>query len=481
MLGSKRRRMVLVAGVVVIAGTFGWQLTRRPKAVHVVSPERREVVEFVIASGKLRAVRQSDVGAELSGIVDEVTVDEGDVVTAGVVLITLERRDAERQVEQARLAAETADAELERVQSGSLEEDIARAQAQLELADNVGRARTERAFQRLRDLQRGGREEERQRAEAALAEAAAIREQAGRDVKRAQQLVAEGAISQEQADRIETDLERAIAAEQRALQDLALAREPASPEEIAAAEADLTAAQADWQGSVAVARETLKGLRSQPRPEEVRVAEARLREAENALRLAEENLSKRIVRAPITGLITFRQVEPGQSVTPSQRLLTVADMGRTEVYVETDENNLGKLSTSQRAVLISPAYLDEPFEGTLTQIGPEVDYDRGVVGLRITPESLPEFARPDMTVDVNVEVARLGDALAVPETALIETDVHSYVMVAEDGVARRREVRILGRSTEYVAVKGISEDARVVLRATEVEDDQSIRPLRTRS
>jgi HlyD family secretion protein len=172
----------------------------------------------------------------------------------------------------------------------------------------------------------------------------------------------------------------------------------------------------------------------------------------------------------------MRQVEPGQSVTPSQRLLTVADMGRTEIYVETDESNLGKLEVGQRALLISPAYLAEPFEGTLIQIGPEVDYDRGVVGLRITPDSLPEFARPDMTIDVNVEVARLDNALAVPETAVIETDVHAYVVVAEDGVARRHEIRILGRSAEYVAVRGLSEDAWVVLRATEVEDGEPIRP-----
>ncbi len=72
--------------------------------------------------------------------------------------------------------------------------------------------------------------------------------------------------------------------------------------------------------------------------------------------------------------------------------MELADLRVTEIYVETDENNLDRLRTGRRTC--STAFRDQPFTGTLVQIGPDVDSGRGVVGLRFTPDRLPDFVRP---------------------------------------------------------------------------------------
>lgn len=471
-----RKRTAIAVPVIGVIAVLLWQFAGRPAAVEVIHPERRNVTEFVIASGRLRAVRASEIGPDVGGIVETVTAEEGDLVEAGEVLIALQQEDAEHRVERAVRALETARRELARVHSGPQAEEIERARAQLRRAEAVGAAGLQAARERLGDLERGGRPEQRRRAEAALAEARAAREQADLDYRRARTLAAEGALSDAEADLAGTARTRALAAQRRAEQELALAIEPASAEQIAAARADVAVAEAEYLGSVAVARETLNALLGQPRPEDVSVAEARVREAESSLDVARRDLAKRTIRSPVSGLVTVRSVEPGQSVLPGQRLLTVADMRATEIYVETDESNLGRLSVGQEALLISPAYSDRPFTGHLVQIGPEVDYDRGVVGLRVVADDLPDFARPDMTVDVNIEVAHFEDALSIPASALLETGVHAYVLRVENSAAVRQEVRVLGRSSEYVAIAGLSERTAVVLNATAVADGQSLRP-----
>ena len=54
----------------------------------VTEPVRRDIVELVVASGKLQAVRETQVGAESSGIVESLAVNEGAIVRKGDLLGT---------------------------------------------------------------------------------------------------------------------------------------------------------------------------------------------------------------------------------------------------------------------------------------------------------------------------------------------------------------------------------------------------------
>lgn len=390
--------VLLVAGALLLAARPQWG---PGPEVAVMRPQRREVVEVVIGSGRLRAARRVGLGAESLGTVEHVLVDEGNRVGAGQPLVVLRQVDAQQRVEQARWAVETARRELSRIRAGTLPEDVRRAEAELSRAE---------AGRRL----------------------------AERELSRAQALFADAVIARADAERAETALEQARAQER-------------------------------------VAREAWLALLRQPRTEDVHVAEAKLREAEVALRLAEVEAAKRVITAPFEGLVIQRQVERGQAVSPGQPLLTLVDMQRPELVVETDENNLPKLRPGQSAIAMAPAYPNQPFPAVLRQIGPEVDSQRGVVTLRLDPKSVPPYARPDITVDVNIEVARLPDALSVPMTTLVERGGRAYVLAVEDRRTRLQEVQVRGRGGDWAALEGLAPDTWLVLRATAVSPGRHVR------
>lgn len=474
---ERKRRAIIVTilVVVVVAGLVVWRVVRPARDVEVIHPQRREVVEVVVASGRIRARRQSDVGAAVTGAVESVLAEEGDRVTPTDTLIILERQEVEQELAQARSAVETARRRLAVVQRGALPEEIERARAELRQAERVGQARVDTAQQRLAELERGGREEDRRRAEAELQRARAARRQAELDLQRAEALLARGAIAEAEVDRARTALAQARAAEAASEQQLALARQPGSPEEIAAARAEVRAATADMQESVRAARAILNRLLSEPQPEDVQLAQAQLREAQAAVRTAEERLARRTIRSPIGGIVVRRDVEPGQSVTPGQRLMVVADMDTAEVYLDTDEDNLPKLRRGQGATVVAPAYPNRPFRAVVTQIGPEVDPARGVVVVRLRSVALPDYARPDITVDASIEVARLPAALSVPVSSVLERQDQTYVLVAEDGVARRRDVQVLARGSRWVGVDGVSPADDVIVDAAGVDPGDRVR------
>jgi HlyD family secretion protein len=443
--------------------------------VEVVRPASRDVVEVVVATGRVRALLQSEVGSETGGVVEEVLVREGDRVQAGQVVARLQRDELLEQMNAARAAVETATRELQQVSRGSLPEEIARARAELEQAEQVGRARLEAAVQRLRQLEAGGRAEEIGRAQAAVADAEARRKQAEADLRRTRQLFEAGALSLADVEKAETALESARAAEETARAQLALAKNPARSEEIKAAQAEVQSARASLEQSVKAARANLQLLLRKPLREEVEVARARLRQAEANVRLVEERLRQRDVLAPIGGLVVRRNVEPGQSVLPGASLMSIASMERVEILMETDESNIPRLSPGQSAVVVVPAYREQPFRAVVTQVGPEIDSQRGVVTVRLRPVQIPSFLRPDMTVDVSVEVKQLKAALTVPVTAVVSRSGDT-VFVVENGKVRAKPVRVLARGEETVAVEGLSPEDLVVKQALRVKEGQKATP-----
>ncbi|HAH85848.1 MAG TPA: hypothetical protein DCL60_00585 [Armatimonadetes bacterium] len=471
---NKRLRIAALVLLAIILIIVIWRIRASVKEVAVIRPVRREVVELVVASGYLAAVRQSDVGTQISGVIAQVYVREGDAVYAGELLALLRREDLLAQMNQARLAVATARSQFAQAARPALPSDIARARAELAQARQVNTAHLEAARQRLAQLQRGGRPEERARAQAALEQARASRRQAELDVERQRLLFSRGAIPRADLDRAETALTQARSQERQAEENLALAIKPASVEEIAQARSDVRAAQAMLNTSVQIARDNLQTLLSQPRPEDVSVARARLSEAQASLKTAEDEAAKAKIYAPFAGIVVKRNADPGGSVLPGQLLFTVADMSRTEIVVETDESNLPKLSVGQPATIIAPAYQNRPFKAALVRIGPQVNFQRGVVQLRLRPVQLPSYARPDMTVDVNIEVARIPNALALPASAVLQPEENPYVFVVEDGRARRRNVRVRALSTDWAAVEGISPDSAVILQGTEVRPGQRV-------
>ena len=206
-------------------------------------------------------------------------------------------------------------------------------------------------------------------------------------------------------------------------------------------------------------------------------AKARRREASAEVERVGPEFDRREVRAPFNGVITDRLVEPGTPVSAAQGWFRISEMAATEIEVETDENNLGKLKVGQPVVAFVPAYPDRPFRGTLTQVGPFVDSERGVVRLKITPQELPEFVLPNMTVDVSIEVRRADQALALPVSAVaLQANPPFVLALGEGGVLERKPVRIIGRNPDWVAVLDLPEGTSVVRRMAGMSPGRKIRP-----
>jgi HlyD family secretion protein len=220
----------------------------------------------------------------------------------------------------------------------------------------------------------------------------------------------------------------------------------------------------------------LERLRERPLPEQVQAAQSRLKQARVDLERAQDDLAETTLRAPFDGLVLAIETDEGERVTPEQALIRIADMMNVEVYAEVDEDYFGRLAPGQSAVLVFPSMPEKTFPATVRRVGPEIAPDRGVIGVHLVPDSLPENAFPGLTVDANIEVARLERALAVPTDAVARDPTGTYVVVVEDKTAVRRSVDVRARGDTWIALEDIEAGTRVVRNAAEITIGQAVAP-----
>jgi HlyD family secretion protein len=287
--------------------------------------------------------------------------------------------------------------------------------------------------------------------------------------------------------RLEDDEARAALAQARAALAQAQARLSAQ-RSVSRPSADATLAQA--QSTLASAERELarnrelveRGFVSAARLDDAQraldIARAQLDAARAAVLAAEARLAQSVLRAPAGGRLIGRHVEPGQIVQPGRALLTLAVDGPTELIGGVDERFLGQLQPGQRARVLADAFPDLPFDARITRLAPAVDAQRGAVEVRLAPAGTPPpFLREDMTLSVEVVTGERDSARVLPLAALRDgaTADRGSVLVARDGRAEVRELRLGLRTLEQVEVDGVA-DGEAVLLAPALAPGTRVRP-----
>lgn len=173
------------------------------------------------------------------------------------------------------------------------------------------------------------------------------------------------------------------------------------------------------------------------------IARAALAQAEAGAQAARARLRHATITAPVDGVLISRDVERGDVVQPGKVLMVLSPSGETQLVVQFDEKHLGQLSVGQGALASADAFPDQRFAADIAYISPGVDAQRGSVEVKLRVPAPPAYLRQNMTVSVDVEVARRRQVLAVPLELVHEADgPRPWVNRVDDGHAKRQDVRL---------------------------------------
>ncbi|MFK7886109.1 MAG: efflux RND transporter periplasmic adaptor subunit [Gammaproteobacteria bacterium] len=183
-----------------------------------------------------------------------------------------------------------------------------------------------------------------------------------------------------------------------------------------------------------------------------------------AYELARLELSYTTVRAPIAGIISERMVKAGNTVNASQGIFAVTDLEPLLAYLYVPERQFSKLKKGQGVVMTVDALPNQSFEGRVQLISPVIDPTTATFKVTAEINDASEQLKPGMFGRVHVEFDTHQNVPLVPRVALLNTDTESAVFVVEDGVAKRRPIRVGYTSNGDIEVTdGLSAGEQVVV------------------
>ncbi|MEW5851208.1 MAG: efflux RND transporter periplasmic adaptor subunit [Myxococcota bacterium] len=205
----------------------------------------------------------------------------------------------------------------------------------------------------------------------------------------------------------------------------------------------------------------------------VRTASADLAAAETALKLAELNLRDALVRAPATGTIQTRTVQPGQYVQPGTVMATMLRKDVLVVRFHVPEQDAARLQPGMKAEFVV-AGTDRTFTLTLTHVSDLTNPNSRLVPVLARIEDGDRnVLRPGAFAQVTIPVGGADDAPVIPQIAVRPSERGFLAFVVEDGLARERTLT-LGMRTQDGLVEvrsGVRSGESLVIRGAEALRD----------
>jgi HlyD family secretion protein len=216
------------------------------------------------------------------------------------------------------------------------------------------------------------------------------------------------------------------------------------------------------QNQLAAAKYQANSLKEQG--SDYALAESALKQAQANEQVARAKLHNTVIKATTAGILISRSVEQGNVVMAGKILMLLSPGGKTQLVVNIDEKNMRYLKLGQRALVAADAYPAQRFDAQLSYINPAVDATRGSVEVKLDVAAPPDFLRQDMTVSVDIEVARRAEALTLALAAIRDgAGTEPWVMVVDKGRAQRRPVKLGVRGDSRVEIlEGLREGDQVL-------------------
>lgn len=398
--GRIRNLITFVVVIAVLVGAYQvWAFFNHPTTTTPSSPVPITASGAMTASGTIES-RNVNIAAELGGRILEVKAEEGQKVTAGEVLVTLDDSALQAQYEQAKAALDVAQANLDLVSVAATPEQIRQAQASV-LAATAAYSRTvaatrpadiaaaqailNAAAQTYNKVKAGPLKEDYAAVEATYrnAEAALRVAQFTYDNANRQNPAAIGAspaaIALEQAT---NNFNAAKAAYDKVAMTPDNAQVSSAYQAVSSAQAALERALnpardfdvVQAQAQIDLAQAQLDALKAGPRPQQIAVTRAQVAQAQSALKAIEINIAKMTIKSPADGVILTRNNEPGELASPGAAVLVVGKLTDLELTVYIPESQFALVTPGRPATVKVDAYPDRTFNATVLRVADQAQF-----------------------------------------------------------------------------------------------------------
>ncbi len=369
--------------------------------VPAVQLHRQDVIATLTVTGEVQGDTSIDFSPPVTARITNITVEEGDLIEPGQLLVQLESDEQKAQLQQALAQVRQSQEAYLNLKQGTRPEEI--------------------LYRKQRLIEAEHRIEE---AEAALRLAGAQLIDASKNAKRFQELFRQELISAQENDNAQL-------------------QESTGRQKVEQAKATLRAVKNQKVQLVTQLNEAENG----PTRPELAAAYAAYVAAQDNAKAVRAQVRDYAIRSNLHALVVDRPKDPGDLGRPGESILTVVDPHTLEVLCSVEENDLSKVQVRDSALVVLDAFPDVALKGKIKRIGHQVNQDNGTVEAHVTlldsewPKLKGIGLMPGMTADVSILTRRLKQALILPASAVKKEGSRWFVYQIQNQRFIKKEVQ----------------------------------------
>jgi membrane fusion protein (multidrug efflux system) len=177
--------------------------------------------------------------------------------------------------------------------------------------------------------------------------------------------------------------------------------------------------------------------------------------------------------APFEGIVSSRQVSPGQVISKNTTLTWLVDLDPVKVELNVPERFVSQLRLGQKLEITVAAFPARVFSGEVFFIAPFVEANTRTALVKARVPNPQDELKPGMFANLDLTLRLKEQAIVIPETSVMATGDRTVIYVVDkQDTAQIRPVKLGLRQAGIVEIaEGLKAGERVV-----VEGHQKIRP-----
>lgn len=175
---------------------------------------------------------------------------------------------------------------------------------------------------------------------------------------------------------------------------------------------------------------------------EVDGLEASLASLQSQLEQVETNIARTIIKAPFSGTVSARMVEPGQVVSQGAAVLSIVDLSRLNVDAMVPLAQSAAIAVGQTASVSVQGLEGSVFEAEVERINPVAEEGTRSVVVHLGLDNSDARLRGGMFVSGRIVIEASSDAIALPQNAVLGEGEDRYVLAVVDGALVRQDITV---------------------------------------
>ncbi len=170
-------------------------------------------------------------------------------------------------------------------------------------------------------------------------------------------------------------------------------------------------------------------------------AKASVDSAQGALDIVLKSLNDTVSRAPISGLVSVRHVQPGEKVATDSRLLEIVNLQQLEMEAAVPSSEISKAAIGQKVELRIEG-LSQRFDGKVVRINPATQAGSRSISVYVQVANPQNLLRVGMFADGRLLLSSKAGVVALPQSAVRKVNGGSFVFAIVNNKIERLPVTL---------------------------------------